>query len=145
MTYPPPRTKPVRRGPPQAGRAGAEIFAALAKKTKFADPALSEHWPTIAGAKIAALCRPGRITGMRGARTLEVHAPSGAAAAQLQLLTDDLKIRVNKYLGPNGLARITIRQFAVATPPAPADSAGGPSPLDEALASFRRSIGKTPQ
>lgn len=141
----PPQTKPARRGPPQIARAGATVLANLARKTKYVDPALSDHWPTIAGKAIAALCRPGRISGRRGGvgkagRTLEVIAPNGAAAAQLQMLTDDLKSRVNRYLGPNSVAHIAIRQAnngPVSLPPGDEDRE---TPLSAALTSFRAAV-----
>ncbi len=135
------KTRSARRAPPAAGRAAASVFADLAKRTKFVDPALAEHWPTIAGREIAALCRPGRIAGTRAGRTLEVYVPSGAAAAQLQMLSDDLKTRVNRYLGPGAVAKITIKQRAASHTPNPA---AGPKPdgssLDKALSSFRAAI-----
>lgn len=142
----PRRTRPARLAPPKLGRAGAQVFAGLVRKTKFADPALAENWPTIAGPEIAALCRPGRITGAGAGRTLEVIAPSGAAAAQMQMLADDLKMRVNRYLGPNAVARLAIRQRA-GTPHRERPAASGTqpeaedaSPLGRALSSFRAAV-----
>ncbi|MBL4619059.1 MAG: DUF721 domain-containing protein, partial [Marinicaulis sp.] len=93
------------------------VFSALARKTKYADPMLAENWPTIAGAKIGALCRPGRILGTKGkspgyGRSLEVYPPSGAAAAELQMHLDDLIVRVNRFLGPGAISRITLIQAA---------------------------------
>ncbi|MFQ5562607.1 MAG: DciA family protein [Parvularculaceae bacterium] len=104
------RTRPARSGPPQISRYSATVLAALAKKTKFVDPALAANWPTIVGDEIARLCRPGRLTGQTGARTLEIIAPNGAAAAQAQLLTDEIIERANRFLGPGALTRIAIRQ-----------------------------------
>lgn len=134
------KTKPIRRAPPKLARAGASVFSALAKKTKFADPALADHWPSLAGPEISALCRPGRITGdPRAGRTLEIHCPSGAAAAQLQMQLDALKARVNRYLGPGAIDRILVVQGA-AQPQAGAPSKDDPSPLGRALASFRAAV-----
>jgi len=135
------QTRPVIRAAPKAARAGAAVFAALARKTKYAEPSLAENWPSIAGAEIAALCRPGRITGARTGRTLEVRAPSGAAAAALTMRLDDLQTRVNRFLGPGAIARISILQTAGA--PAPAASSGDEaSPLGQALASFRAAVSR---
>lgn len=142
------KTRARRSPPPRLGRLTAGVFANLAKKTNYIDPAIADHWLTIAGPEIAALCRPGRITGDRRARSLEVYAPSGAAGAQLQYLTDDLRQRVNNYLGPNAIARITVKQSASRSrgPGPNHDSKRAvsteASPLEGALASFRRSIGK---
>ncbi len=135
------KTRRIRRPPPNIGRAGAVVFSALAKKTKYAEPALSDHWPDIAGAKIAGLCRPGRITGRPPGRTLEIHAPSGAAAAQLQMQTDALKTAVNRYLGPNAIARIVVIQSASSAPPRPAQGEET-GELGAALSSFRKAIGR---
>ena len=137
------QTKPARRGPPKIARAGASVLAQLARKTHFVDPALSDHWPTIAGPAIAALCRPGRITGRGGGmngRTLEIVAPNGAAAAQLQMLADDLKSRINRYLGPNSVAHIAIKQANRAAAIAPAGDEKRQTPLSTALSSFRDAV-----
>ncbi|MHA7872758.1 MAG: DciA family protein [Hyphococcus sp.] len=133
------KTRPARRGPPKLSRASAAVFSALVRKTKYADPALAENWPAIAGAAIAARCRPGRVTGGRAGRTLEVFVPSGAAAAELQMRADDLLARVNRYLGPGAVARIAIRQVASAKqkPPAQGETS---SDLGRALASFRAAV-----
>jgi hypothetical protein len=144
MTYLPPRTKPARRAPPKAARAGAMVFSALARKTKYADPTLAENWPSIAGPIIGSLCRPGRILGSRqggarSGRTLEVYTPSGAAAAELQMRLDDLMTRVNRFLGPGIIARITVIQAAGKAPGAAA-IAGASGSLEQALASFRSAI-----
>ena len=140
-------TRPVRRAPLKIASAGANVFAALAKKTKFADPELIGHWPTIAGANLAALCRPGRITGMRaaGGRSLEVIAPNGAAAAETQMRADDLLTRVNRYLGPGAVARIMVRQSnkrPARNAPQAESPAHDPSPLGEALSSFRSAVAR---
>jgi len=151
-------TKPARRAPPKAARAGAIVFSALARMTKYADPTLAENWPTIAGPKISALCRPGRILGVKGknpdaGRTLEVYPPSGAAAGELQMQLDDLIVRVNRFLGPGAIARISLiqatgsragpsaRQNIARIPDNPASSSAS-APLVKALASFQAAIAR---
>ncbi len=141
----PTQTKAVRRGPPKIARAGALVLAGLARKTKFVDPALSDNWPSIAGRDIAALCRPGRITGRqggagKGGRTLEVIAPNGAAATQLQMLVDDLKSRVNRFLGPNSVTHVAIKQANSGAAPAPPAQETVNTPLSAALSSFRDAV-----
>lgn len=146
LMTPPFRTRAVRPAPPKIARAGADIVADLAQKTRFVDPNLAAHWPTIAGAEIARLCRPGRITGVGSGRTLEVYAPTGAAASELQYLADDLKTRINKYLGPGAISHVAIKQRST-KPPSPANAGNAPaakSALDDALAAFRRSVEKKP-
>jgi hypothetical protein len=141
-------TRPVRRAAPKIGRASASVFSRLLKKTSYAEPGLCDHWPDIAGPDIAALCRPGRLTGRGPGRTLEIHAPSGAAAAQLQMQTEALLARVNRYLGPGAVARIAIVQSAGAalrqteqSQPAPPLS-GDDTSLGTALSSFRAAISR---
>ncbi len=135
------KTRPVRRAAPAVGRAASAVFAALARKTKFVEPAFADNWPDIAGPEIAGLCRPGRLTGgPKGGRTLEVYAPSGAEAAALQMKTGELIARVNRYLGTGAVAHIAIRQRSRAAPSPPAED--GESPLGKALASFRAAVSR---
>ena len=146
MSYGAIRTRPARRAAPKLSRAGAAVFSALAGKTRFADPQLAAHWPSIAGAEIASLCRPGRIVGARAGRTLEIVVQSGAAAAEAQMRADNIIARVNGYLGPNSVTRIAVRQIAGAhSAPAPLTQPRGAqeedgSPLGQALSSFRAAV-----
>lgn len=143
-------TRPARRAPPPIARAGAAVFAGLAKKTKFVEPALAENWPALAGEKLAGLCRPGRLTGRAPGKSLELRVPSGAAAAAVQMDADGLIARLNAYLGPGAVGRISIVQSGPAARP---KAGGGPagerpegataeSPLGAALASFRAAIAR---
>ena len=152
----PKQTRAARRAPPKAARASATILARLSRQTKFVDPSLADHWPSIAGRTIAALCRPGRIIGMRrghgssGGRTLEVVAFSGAAATQLQMLATDLQNRVNQYLGPGTIAEISIKQapgsrIRHAAPAAISSARQDDTPLSAALSSFRAAVGRKNQ
>ncbi len=136
-------TKPVRPAPPKAARFATSVFARLAKRTKYVDPTLAARWTEIAGDEIAALGRPGRMTGPRQNRTLEIRAPSGAAAAQLQMFAETLLARVNAYLGPGAIKRIAIRQASHAPPPDPEAASGGS--LGAALASFRAAVDRKNQ
>ena len=140
MQADPTKTRPARRAAPKLSRSAASVFSGLAQKTRYADPSLCGHWPDIAGGEIAQLCRPGRLTGAAGNRTLEVHVPSGASAAKLQMLLEELRARVNRYLGPGGVARIIIKH-AVASAPLHRDENEN-SPLGGALASFRAAINR---
>lgn len=146
------QTRPARAAPPPLSRVSAAVFAMLARKTKFMDPSLAESWPQLAGDRLAALCRPGRITGSRqgsgagAGRTLEVHVASGAAAAEVQIQADDLMMRVNTFLGPGAISRIAVLQTGGGAPGAqssrPSDEAASldESGLGSALASFRAAI-----
>lgn len=140
------QTRPARAAPPPLSRVSAAVFAMLARKTKFMDPSLAESWPQLAGDRLAALCRPGRITGSRqGGRTLELHVASGAAAAEVQMQADGLMKRVNAYLGPGAISRIAVLQSGGGPSPdddGPASPGGRASaePLGAALASFRAAV-----
>ncbi len=134
------QTRPVRRGPPRAARAAAQVFSKLAQATRFADPGLSDNWPSIAGKEIAALGRPGRVLGAGPGRTLEVIVRDGAAAAELQMRADDLLTAVNRYLGPGAVARIAIRQRAGESAERKEAKSDADGPLGAALSSFRAAI-----
>lgn len=141
-------TRPARRAAPPIARASAAVFASLAKKTKFVEPALAENWPALAGEKLAGLCRPGRLTGRAPGKTLELRVPSGAAAAAVQMEADGLIARLNAYLGPGAVGRVAIVQSGPAGRPKTGvkPAADGPddsppdSPLGAALASFRAAV-----
>ncbi|GAB4530137.1 MAG: hypothetical protein Kow00133_18880 [Amphiplicatus sp.] len=131
-------TRPARPAPPGIGRYAAKVFAGLARETRYADPALAENWPTLAGPELADLCRPGRLTGARGG-ALEVFVPHGAAAARVQFEAEALRRRVNDYLGPGRVGRILVRQAGAAAAQAGSGS-GKAGPLDGALSRFRASV-----
>lgn len=141
-----PSTRPARSAAPALARLSASVFADLARKTKYADPALAERWPAIAGDKLAELSRPGRLTGRGPGKTLELRVPSGAAAAAVQMETDGLIARVNSYLGPGAVARIAVIQTGGAAKsegrkaPPEGDSGPGDGSLGTALASFRAAV-----
>jgi hypothetical protein len=107
---PPQATRGVRTSAPKLSRFSSAILEDLAKKTRFVDPDLAANWPAIAGPELSKLCRPGRLTGGREGRTLEVVVPHGAAAASVEFASETLRRRVNDYFGPNAVARIAIVQ-----------------------------------
>lgn len=127
------KTRPARPAPPAIGRYSAKIFADLAGRTRFVDPALAANWTTLVGAEIAALCRPGRLTGGQVGATLELHAPHAAAAARTQFEAEAIRRRLNNYLGPGRIGRITVLHLQG---PAPVGESG----LDGALSRFRASL-----
>lgn len=128
-------TKPVRSAPPGVGRIAARIFSDLARQTRYVDPNLAADWPRIVGPKIAGLCRPGRLTGGRLGRTLEVFAPNGAAAARVQFEAEAIRRRVNEFLGPGAVGRIAVRQAA-----ARLGEGGEGAGLESALGRFRAAV-----
>ncbi len=106
----PPPTRAARASAPALSRFSADILADLARKTRFVDPELIARWPSLAGPDLARLCRPGRLTGGREGRTLEVIVPHGAAAATVEFSSEMLRRRLNDYFGPGSIARIAVIQ-----------------------------------
>lgn len=113
---PPPQTRPARASAPGFARFSSELLEALARKTRYVDPDLVGRWTELAGPELSRLCRPGRLTGGREGRTLEVVVPHGAAAASVEFAAETLKRRLNGYFGPNAIARIAVIQAAPAAP-----------------------------
>lgn len=136
-------TRAARSGPPSIARASAAIFRDLAKRTKYVDPALAERWPQLAGEKLAGLCRPGRLTGRGPGRTLELYVANGAAASAVEMERDGLISRLNSYLGPGAVARISLIQTG--RPPAGTqklEAGAADAELGAALASFRAAVSR---
>lgn len=105
---PPPPTKPPRAAAPALARFSSGILAGLARKTRFVDPEIIARWPALAGPELSRLCRPGRLTGGRFGRTLEVIAPHGAAATSIEFEAEALRRRLNQHFGPDSINRIKV-------------------------------------
>ncbi|MEL6113147.1 MAG: DciA family protein, partial [Pseudomonadota bacterium] len=77
-------TRAQRRAAPSLGNYSNRIVRGLAQTTHYMDPGLAERWTEMVGPELAALCRPGRLTGSPGSgRSLEVIVSNGAAATWL--------------------------------------------------------------
>jgi len=116
-----PPTRGTRAAAPSLSRFSSAVLADLARKTRYVDPDIIAIWPKLAGPELSRLCRPGRLSGGREGRTLEVVVPHGAAAASVAFASEDLRRRLNDYFGPNAIARIAIIQ----APRAPGGPKGG--------------------
>lgn len=127
-------TRAARQSAPGVSRFSSKVLADLARQTRFVDPSLAADWSRIVGPEFAALCRPGRLSGGRIGRTLEIVAGSGAAASRLHFEAEAIRRKVNEYLGPGAVARIAVRQAGAGGP----DSDGGK--LDAALGRFRAAV-----
>ncbi|MGF1544809.1 MAG: DciA family protein [Parvularculaceae bacterium] len=103
-------TKPARRSAPTLARCATRTLANLARRTGYVDPYLAARWPRIVGEELAGLCRPGKISGGRRDRTLEVSATSGAAAVELAQREGDLRARRNAHFGPGAVGRVRVAQ-----------------------------------
>lgn len=103
-------TRPQRPAPPHLRRYLAGLCSDLAERTRLADPQLVARWNEIAGAEIAAIATPGRILGGLRNATLEINVRDGAAALRLGMEQDALRRRLNRFLGPERIGQIHIRQ-----------------------------------
>jgi hypothetical protein len=111
---------PHQPEPPARRKRGFEAAAALlardlkapAEKRGFADAKLLTHWPEIAGADIAAIARPVRITWGRGFGGTLVLLTTGAHAPVLEMQKDRIAERVNATYGYRAVAHVHITQTA---------------------------------
>jgi len=107
---PPPATRGPRLAAPGISRFASSVLEGLARQTRYVDPELIARWTSLAGPELSRLCRPGRLTGGREGRTLEVVVPHGAAAASVEFASETLRRRLNDYFGPDAIVRIAVVQ-----------------------------------
>jgi len=139
------RSEPIAR---EAGKVGD---AALAR-AGFRDPALVLRWNEIAGAEVARLARPLRLSQTQSGGTLTVMAEPGASVF-LQHETRVLCERINTFLGYPAVSKLRFVQGALTAksihnlPPKPAAALRpgdpalryqGPESLREALLNLAR-------
>lgn len=146
---PPPRrnrTEPVARG---AASLSANVFA----RAGFRDPTLALRWTEIAGADVARIAQPLRLSEGASGGVLTLKAEPGAALF-LQHESRALCERINAYLGRNAVTRLRFVQGplterrAPRTPPPepaaepppgdPAYTFQGPDPVRAALIKLAR-------
>lgn len=143
-----PEAPPQRRNWAAAVSGDASIVGAAAfARAGFSDPTLVLRWEEIAGAEVARLARPLRLTGGPHGGVLTLLAEP-AAAVFLSHETRALAERINTYLGRPAVARLKFVQGALTQPtpqppqlkPAkevapddPVQSYSGPEGLREAL------------
>lgn len=100
------------------GLIGAQMRTASARRS-FAQARLQALWPDIAGAEIAAISEPVRLSPARGpAGGLLTLAVAGAHGPRLQMLLPTLVDQVNAALGPRVVGRIQLVHAAPGTRPA---------------------------
>jgi len=109
----------TRRGPVSVGAALKRDVAKLSSARGFAEPDVLLRWPEIAGAHVAALCRPlsvryGRDKGLGAA--LVVAAP-GARAPEIEHMAPMILERVNQFYGYRAVTRLRIEQDAPGSAP----------------------------
>lgn len=110
------RTEPLAR---EAGRAGAAAFS----RAGFRDPTLVLHWDEIAGAEVARLAQPLRMSEGASGGVLTLKAEPGASLF-LQHESRALCGRINAYLGREAVVRLRFVQGPLLakpgqTPPRP--------------------------
>jgi hypothetical protein len=146
---PPPRrnrAEPVARN---AAALSQDVFA----RAGFRDPTLVLHWVTIAGADVARIAQPVRLSDGPSGGVLTLKAEPGASLF-LQHESRALCERINTYLGRNAVARLRFVQGPLAQAPArrrpppkpaaepppddPAQAFHGPEPVREALIKLAR-------
>ena len=117
MAQPPERPRnPMarrRRGFQQAAQLLADRVQKAAEGRGFAMARLLTHWPEIAGAQLARVTRPVRISHARGGfgATLTLLT-TGPAAPLVEMQLPQLRERVNACYGYNAVQRIVLTQTA---------------------------------
>jgi len=92
------------------GLIGGQVTTVAARRG-FALARLAALWPEIAGAEIAAICRPEKLSLARGpAGGLLTLGVAPAHGPELQMLLPMLRDRVNAALGPGAAGRIQLVQ-----------------------------------
>jgi len=110
---------PKRRGwvASVADDAGYSASAGFAK-AGFSDPTLVLRWNEIAGAEVARLARPLKLSKGANGGVLTLKAEP-AAALFLQHDTRNLCARINSYLGREAVTRIKFVQGSILSTPKP--------------------------
>jgi len=146
------QSSPARRG--RAGAAGRDALnhaAAALGKAGFSDPTLVLHWREIAGADIARIAQPVRLSQGPDGAVLTLRCEAGAAVF-LQHQTRALLERINGYLGASRIVRLRLVSGELSASIEPTDHpgrspkgkaeeppSGGKLPLSEALSRLARS------
>jgi hypothetical protein len=125
-TRKPPAETPRTRGVRAVGDIMPQIGGAAFRKFGFVQSAVVSRWPEIVGARYAELSSPESIRFPAGKRSDGVLtlAVVGAHGPMMQHLAPTIAERVNRFFGYTAVARIQIRQGAMA---APAPRAAPPS------------------
>lgn len=117
MAHTPQASSGATRRRSRGFRAAASLLADRVQKAAegrgFAVARLLTHWPEIAGAQLAAVTRPVRISHSRGGfgATLTLLT-TGPMAPMVEMQLPQLRERVNACYGYNAVQRITLTQTA---------------------------------
>lgn len=102
----------ARRGFRSAGAAARPALTPLAEAQGFAESEVLLRWAEIAGAALAALCHPVKVSYGRGASlgaTLTVRA-EGPAALEIEHCAPQILERINAHYGYRAISRLRITQ-----------------------------------
>jgi hypothetical protein len=117
------------RGFARAGGLISPQMRTAAARRGFLEAKLRALWDEIAGAEIAGVSEPQKLTTARGpAGGLLRLCVDGAHAPQLQMMLPQLCERINAALGPGTVGRIQLVQGGGATAPRPAAARSAPAP-----------------
>jgi hypothetical protein len=123
-----PDLPPARRNRAEPlGRDAALVGGTAFARAGFADPALVLRWDEIAGAEVARIARPIRLSEGASGGVLTLKAEP-AAALFLQHETRALCERINTWLGRPAVARLRFVQGPLAERPASKQSKASPVP-----------------
>ena len=113
-----PPEEPRRRGQRAVADLLPDIGAAAFKRFGFVQSAIVSRWAEIVGARYAEVSAPESIrfpTGKKSDGTLTLSV-MGAHAPMMQHVAPAIMERVNQFFGYTAVARIVIRQGAIAAP-----------------------------
>lgn len=141
------RSRPPRRGPPNAGRALKPLLKSLDERFGQGPGALAARWREIVGEREAAVTEPVRLT-KTGVLELRVRSSS---ATVIQHQAPEILARVNLFLGAGAVTRLRIVQGPVRAAPGPTPAQTAQSrrrvrPLDAASeAELADQLAKAPE
>ncbi|MGB3555747.1 MAG: DciA family protein [Jannaschia sp.] len=102
-----------RKGPRRVSSLVDRDIKRLSERRGFSESRLLTHWAEIAGAEIAAICRPVKVGYPRGGfGAVLTLLTTGAQAQVLQMRLPVLEERVNACYGYRAISRIAITQTA---------------------------------
>lgn len=130
-SQPPANSSAARRG--RAGPAGEDALghaAAALHRAGFLDATLVLRWREIAGADIARIAEPLKLTDGPEGAVLMLKCDAGAAVF-LQHQTRDLLNRLASYLGASRIARVRLVSGELERPEGPPDHPAGATGPDE--------------
>lgn len=107
------RLRTIRKGGRRVSALVDGDVRRLSEKRGFSETRLLTHWAEIAGAEVAAICRPVKVGYPRGGfGAVLTLLTTGPHAQMLQMKLPQLVERVNATYGYNAISRIAITQTA---------------------------------